>query len=100
MATRLMGCLSQWRLTQEDPKRSTEGRMRVRPAVVLSFPSGLVVKNLPVMQKTQKTRVRSLGRSPGGGHVATHSNILAQRIPRIEEPSRLQPTGSQRVGHD
>ena len=32
--------------------------------------------------------------------MATHSSILAWRIPLSEEPSRLQPIGSQRVGHD
>ena len=32
--------------------------------------------------------------------MATHSSILAWRIPWIEEPSRLQSIGSQRVGHD
>ena len=32
--------------------------------------------------------------------MATHSNILAWRIPWMEEPGRLQSTGSQRVGHD
>ena len=32
--------------------------------------------------------------------MATHSNILAWRIPRTEEPGGLQSTGSQRVGHD
>ena len=32
--------------------------------------------------------------------VATHSSILAWRIPRTEEPGGLQSTGSQRVGHD
>ena len=32
--------------------------------------------------------------------VATSSSILAYEIPRIEEPGRLQSTGSQRVGHD
>ena len=37
------------------------------------------------------------GRSPGG---ATHSSILAWKIPRTEEPGRLQSMGSQRVGHD
>ena len=36
------------------------------------------------------------GRFPGG--VATHSSILAWRIPWTEEPGRLQSTGSQRVG--
>ena len=32
--------------------------------------------------------------------MATHSSILAWRIPRTEEPGRLQSTGSQRVRHD
>ena len=32
--------------------------------------------------------------------MATHSSILAWRIPWREEPSRLQSMGSQRVGHD
>jgi len=31
---------------------------------------------------------------------ATHSSILAWRIPWTEERGRLQPIGSQRVGHD
>ena len=31
-----------------------------------------------------------LGRSPGGGH-ATHSSIIAWRIPQTEEPGRPQP---------
>ena len=32
--------------------------------------------------------------------MATHSSIPAWRIPRAEEPGRLQPMGSQRLGHD
>ena len=32
--------------------------------------------------------------------VATHSSVRAWRIPRTEEPGRLQSMGSQRVGHD
>ena len=32
--------------------------------------------------------------------MATHSSILAWRIPWTEEPDRLQSMGSQRVGHD
>jgi len=32
--------------------------------------------------------------------MATHSSILAWRIPWIEEPGGLQPMGSQRVGHN
>ena len=56
------------------------------------------VKHLPVMRKTQ---VRSLGwEDLLEKEMATHSSILAWRIPWIEEPGRLQSTGSQRVGHD
>ena len=32
--------------------------------------------------------------------MATHSSILAWRIPGMEEPGRLQSMGSGRVGHD
>jgi len=32
--------------------------------------------------------------------MATHSSVLAWRIPWTEEPTGLQSTGSQRVGHD
>ena len=39
------------------------------------------------------------GRSPGEEN-ATHSSILAWKIPWMEEPGRLQSMGSQRVGHN
>ena len=39
------------------------------------------------------------GRSPGEEGMATHSSVLAWRTPRIEKPSRLEPTGSQAVRH-
>ena len=56
------------------------------------------VKNLPAMQETW---VQSLGwGSPLEKGMATHSNILAWRIPWIEEPGRLQSMESQRVGHN
>ena len=49
----------------------------------------------------QEMRVCSLGwKDPLEWEMATNSSILAWRIPRIEEPSRLQPMGSQRVIHD
>ena len=45
--------------------------------------------------------VQSLGREdPLEKEMAIHSSILAWRIPCTEKPSRLQSTGSQRVGHD
>ena len=43
--------------------------------------------------------IPGLGKSPGGG-MATHSSILAWRIPWTEEPGRQQSIGSQRVGHN
>ena len=55
------------------------------------FPVAQLVKNLPA---TQETRVRSLGQEdPLEKEMATHSSILAQRIPWTEEPGRLQSMG-------
>ena len=57
-----------------------------------------IVKDLPAMRETQ---VRPLGREdPLEKGMATHSSILAWRIPRTEEPGRLQSMGLQRVRHD
>ena len=57
-----------------------------------------MVNNLPAVQETQ---VQSLGREGClEKGMATHSNILAWRIPWTEEPGGLQAMGSQRVGHD
>ena len=54
-----------------------------------------MVKNIPAMQATQ---VLSLGqKDPLGKKMATHSSILAQRIPWTEEPGGLQSMQSQRV---
>ena len=56
------------------------------------------VKSLPVMQETW---LRSLGwEDPLEKEIATHSSIIAWKIPWTEEPGRLQPMGLQRVGHD
>ena len=49
------------------------------------FLGGSVVRNLPAMQETQETWVQSLGQEePLEEGMATHSNILAWRIPRTE----------------
>ena len=56
------------------------------------------VKNLLAMQETW---VLSLGwEDPLEKEMATHSSILAWRIPWTEEPGGLQSMGLQRVGHD
>ena len=56
-----------------------------------------MVKNPPAVRETW---VRSLGwEDPLEEGMATHSNILAWRIPWTEEVGGLQSMGSQRVGH-
>ena len=57
-----------------------------------------MVRNLPAMQET---RVQSLGQEDLLEEgMATHSSILAWRIPWTEEPGGLLSTASQRVGHN
>ena len=64
----------------------------------MGFPGGTVVKNLPA---NIGDAVSILGQEdPLEGEMATHSSILAWKIPWTEEPGRLQSMGSQRVGHD
>ena len=65
------------------------------------FPGGSAVKNPPAMQELKETWVQSLGREdPLEEGTATHSSIVAWRIPWTEEPGGLQSMGVQRVGHD
>ena len=62
------------------------------------FPGDSVIKNLLVMQETW---VQSLGWEYSlEKEMATHSSILAWKIPRTEEPGGLQSMELQRVGHD
>ena len=57
-----------------------------------------MVKNLPAMQETW---VQSLGQEDLLEEgIATHSSILAWRIPWTEEPGGLHSMGSQRLGHN
>ena len=57
-----------------------------------------MVKRLPIMQETW---IQSLGQKDLlEKEMATHSSILAWKIPRTEEPGGLQSVGLQRVGHD
>jgi len=56
------------------------------------------VESLPAVWETQ---VQYLGQEDLlEKEMATHSSILAWKIPWMEEPGRLQSMGSQRVGHD
>jgi len=57
-----------------------------------------MVKNLPAMQETQGP---SLGREDLlEKGMATHSSILAWRVPWTEEPGEIPSVGFQRVRHD
>ena len=57
----------------------------------LETPHGSVLKNLPAIQEIQ---IRSLGREdPLEKEMATHSSILAWKIPWTEEPGGLQSMG-------
>ena len=60
-----------------------------------------MVKTHLSMQEMKEMQALSLGQEdPLEEGMATHSSILAWRIPWIEEPGGLQSMGSQRVGHD
>ena len=68
----------------------------------MGFPGGSEVKNLPAQcEEMQDTWVCSLGwEDLLEEEIATHSSILAWKIPWTEEPGRLQSMESQRVRHD
>ena len=60
-----------------------------------------MVKNLPANTGDLRDNVRSLGQEdPLKKEMATHSSILAWRIPRVEEPGGLQSIGSHRLRQD
>ena len=63
--------------------------------------ASLVVQRLKRLPAMRETWVQSLGREDLlEKEMATHSSILAWKIPWMEEPGRLHFMGSQRVGHD
>ena len=67
----------------------------------MGFEGGSVIKNPPPMQETQETWVESLSREdPLEKGMATHSIILAWKIPWTEDPGGLQSMGSKRVRCD
>ena len=67
------------------------------PVFILAFATtAQQVKNPPAMQETKEIQVWSLGQEePLEEEMATHSNILAWKIPWTEEPAGLQSMGSQ-----
>ena len=80
-----------------------EGRFEVREYM---GQASLVAQKLKCLPPIQETWVRSLssilgsGRPPREGNSSPLQYSCLRRIPRTEEPGRLQSTGSQRVGND
>ena len=68
--------------------------------VIKGFLGGSAVKNLPATQETQETQAQSLGQEdPLEEGMATHSSVLAGKIPWTEEPGRLKSMRSQSQTH-
>ena len=60
----------------------------------------IMVKNPPTMEETEEMQVLSLGwEDPLEEGMATHSSVLAGKIPWTEEAGRLLSMGSQKVRH-
>ena len=65
-----------------------------------SLYDSLVAQTVKLLPAIRETLVRSLGREDLlEKEMETHSSTLAWKIPRTEEPGRLQSMGSQRLGH-
>ena len=66
-----------------------------------TYRASLVAQTVKHLPTVRETGVQSLGRDVLlEKEMATHSSILAWKIPWMEEPGRLQSMGSQIVGHD
>ena len=65
-----------------------------------TIPALLVTQIVKILSAMQETKFRSLGQEdPLEKGMATHSSILAWRVPWTEEPGGLQTMGLQRTGH-
>ena len=96
-----------WKIpwTEEPGRLQSMRSQRVRHDFTFTFTTHIrasliaqLVKNPPSMPETLVPFLG--GEDPLEKGKATHSSILDWRIPRTEEPGRLQSMGSQRVGHD
>ena len=78
--------------------------LRVNTVCILAFDfleTILAAQTIKYLSTMQEIQVQSLGwEDPLQKGMATHSSILAWRIPWTEEPGWLQSMGSQRVGHN
>ena len=71
-------------------------QIKLKSVAFWGFPVVLVIKTLPA----NAGDITDVGSVPLEKGMATHSSILSWRIPWTEESDRLQPIGSQTVGHN
>ena len=91
-------CLS---LSDSTPVRGWEAPDNDGKSLLIFDVASLVAHMVKKLPATRETQVRSLGREdPLEKQMATHSSILAWKIPWTEEPCRLQSMGSRRVRND
>ena len=87
-----------WDASNQSSKRKTKNNNIKKRKGPMGFRGGSMAENPPAKQET---RVQSLGwKDPLEGDMATHSSILAWRIPWTEEPGGLWSMGSQRIRHN
>ena len=90
-----------WSFQQQDQKDTESGFDLLLLPSLQPVGVSVVAQMVKYLPATQKTQVRSLGREDSlEKEMATHSSILAWRIPWTEEPGRSQSTVLQRVVHD
>ena len=81
--------------------RCVEGTQASQAALAVENPPTSLVAQGKRLPAVREARARSLGREdPLEEEMAAHASTLAWKIPWTEERSRLQSTGSQRVGRD
>ena len=88
-------------VTKSRTRLSNFTHLMNKTAIRLLNKSSLVTQTVNSLPAVWEIWVQSLGwEDPLEKETATHSSIVAWRIPWMEEPGRLQSMGSQRVGHD
>ena len=88
-------------VTKSRTRLSNFTHLMNKTAIRLLNKSSLMTQTVNRLPAVWEIWVQSLGwEDPLEKETATHSSIVAWRIPWMEEPGRLQSMGSQRVGHD
>ena len=88
-------------MRKTDPPKPNQTKPKVIMVNNYIALASLVAQRLKCLPPMRETQVRSLGwEDPLEKEMAIYSSILAWRIPWMEKRSRLQSTGSQRVGHN